>query len=228
MQLINVLKATGVAVTLGVVAGSFQQSEAALLEATSGGALYDIENLNLNNGQNENNFIVGFDELQDVSVSSPLKVDYLISSDDIGKTFKGVNNPSNTSPFLNEGVYDSHLFHFDPATHGGNAGSVSFTFDGEIAAIISNTTYLNETDSLFGAAAQYAKGVDRRSESHESFTIVDSNTLRLDNFKVGGGYIDNLRVLTVAPPTKDVPEPAAALALSALGVLGVAKKLLGA
>lgn len=228
MQLIGVLKATGIAVALGVVAGSFQQSEAALLEATSGGVLYDIENLSLNNGQYENNLMVGFDELQDVTVSSPLKVDYLISSDDIGQIFKGANNPSNNSPFLSEGVYDSHLFHFDPATNGGNTGSVTFTFDGEIAAIISNATYLNETDSLFGAAAQYAKGVDRRSESHESFTIVDSNTLRLNNFKVSSGYIDNLRVLTVAPPAEDVPEPAATLALSALGILGVAKKLLGA
>lgn len=230
MLIKNMLKATSIAIGFGLLVGSFQQSEAAILEASGNGTLGNINGANLSNGNSQNAFITGFDELQGVSVSAPVSVDYLISPNNIGQQLSGVNLPAANSPVLANGVYDSHIFHFDPSTSGGSASNATFKFDGDIVAIIANTEFLIAADSIFGAADAYGTNIDRRSESNDLFTIVSNNTIRFDQFQIGGNYIDDLRVLTVASPTEteDVPEPAAVLGLSIFGLLGISKKLMQA
>ena len=228
MLIKNMLKVASIAVGFSLLAGSFQQSEAAILGASGNGSLGDISGTSLSNGNTQSPFIQGFDELQSVSVSSPIFVDYLISPNNIGQQLRGVNNASANSPVLADGVYDSHIFHFDPSTSGGSVGDATFQFDGDIIAVIANTEFLVATDSVFGAADTYATGGDRRSETNDLFTIVSNDTIRFDQFQVGGRYIDDLRVLTAASPTEDVPEPTAVLSLSIFGFLGISRKLLQA
>ena len=228
MLIKNMLKAASIAVGFSLLVGSFQQSQAAILGASGNGSLGDINGANLSNGNTQSQFIQGFDELQGVSVSAPISVDYLISPNNIGQQLRGVNNATANSPVLADGVYNSHIFHFDPSTSGGSAGDATFQFDSDIIAVIANTEFLVATDSVFGAAEVYATGVDRRSEGNDLFTIVANDTIRFDQFQVSGRYIDDLRVLTAASPIEDVPEPTAILGLSIFGLLGISRKLLQA
>lgn len=224
----NMLKAASIAVGFSLLMSSFQQSEAAILGASGNGSLGDINGISLSNGNTQSPFIQGFDELQGVSVSSPISVDYLISPSNIGQQLRGVNNASANSPVLADGVYNSHIFHFDPSTSGGSVGDATFQFDGDIIAVIANAEFLVATDSIFGAADAYDTDNARRSERNDLFTIVSNDTIRFDQFRVGSRYIDDLRVLTAASPTKDVPEPTAVLGLSIFGLLGISRKLLQA
>lgn len=155
-------------------------------------------------------------------MTSDIKVDYLFSPENIGQKFYGIDTPKKDSPLLGSGVYSSHLLHFDPVTSGGSVKNTIFKFDGDIVAVIANNDYLKATDSIFGAAKNYAKGGDRRTESHDSFTLLASDTLQINEFKVGGQYIDNLRVIT---KTADVPEPASTLAVVALGAVAAGSAL---
>ncbi|MGF1460322.1 MAG: hypothetical protein ACFBSG_15015 [Leptolyngbyaceae cyanobacterium] len=204
------------AVTIGLVSvGSAQAAIFSISDGISGGS---AASLDLTEGSTENSFVVGFDELQGVSTTAPVAVDYLIDACDVGQQFTGVNNPPSGSPLeLELGVYDSHLLHFDPIG-GGSVSTGTFTFDGDIVAIIANQEFLNRSDAVLVNAATYEKSLGRRTEDDDLFTVTTSRSITVDFFKVSSPYIDNLRVITKAKP---VSEPAALFGLGALGAIAV-------
>lgn len=152
-------------------------------------------------------------------------VDYLVGSNlDAGDSFRGVNQFSG-GVSLDAGTYASYLIHYDPLNSNGGSASGSYTFDGDIVAVIvsngagrGNTAdgttdqLLNLSDAVFGNAT-YEQSISRRSEGHDVFELVSANTLAFD-FGTSRGFIDNVRVITAAP----VPIPASLpLLLAGLG-----------
>lgn len=144
-------------------------------------------------------------------------VDYVVGTNiNVGDTVGGVNQFS-SGVTLEAGTYDSYVIHFDPLTKSGST-TETFSFGGEIVAlVVSNGAgrgnnadgitpqLLNDTDSVFGMTSSvYETSISRRSESSDTFTLVDAFTLTA-NFATNGHYIDNIRVITEVSP---VPVPA--------------------
>ena len=175
--------------------------------ATDGGS---AAGLDLSADQTDSNKVVGFDELQCVSLSSgTLSVDYLISASDVGTTFLGVQFPQAGSPTIAAGTYSSHILHFSPVDQK-TVLNGTFNFDRPIVALIANRTFLNDIDSILGNAANYPKGLGRRWEGgadpNRDFVTIDSLTqLTVDKAQVGGvGGIDQLRVVTQCGLTVEI------------------------
>lgn len=210
-------------------------ANAAIVNFSGDAALGNIDGVDLTADGISSPLILGFDESQDIFISSSIAVDYLISTDTINQQLNGVNLPSAAAPQLASGTYSSHLLHFAPEVGDSYVSSVNeatFTFDGDIVAIIANNTFLAETDGVFGSAtATYAVGDgSRRSEAQDAFTLVSGNTLRIDRLAVGGRKIDDLRVITASPAqsvsAQSVPEPGMVLgATIVMGMAGLIRRL---
>lgn len=173
-------------------------AEAAIINVIGNGQINDISGISLDNGDFESDLISGFDEKQCMPIfAGTVFVDYLISAEDIGQTFTGVDTPQPDSPTLTDGTFSSHILHFDPiGTSGGIVTDATFEFDAPIVGIIANTTFLIDSDDDFGSANAYNTELDRRFEGHDSFTIASPTSLRINLAKVNGLYIDELRVIT--------------------------------
>lgn len=172
-----------------------------------------------------------FSEQTGVTVTDgQVTVDFLAADLDLGVETAGVTNFVSGDP-LGAGTYDSFLIHFDPFTRDSTTGT--FTFVNDIVAIILSNGrgnrarnpangLLNLSNAVFGVATTtYDSHVGRRTESHDSFTLLASNELSVD-FWTNATHIDNLRVITQAAP---VPLPAGiVLILTAMGGLALFRK----
>ena len=183
-----------------------------------------IDGLNLSWSQNESNTLQAFDEAQNILIkSNTIQVDYLMGNNlSLGQQFSGLNH-SNSNLYLKEGIYSSHLLHFDPVKkRSGNVKKQRFEFTNSIIAIILGGEYLNLSDYLLGnATTQYENSISRRLEANDFLSLESSNTLLVDKVSVGRYWVDDVRIIT-----QKVPEPSS-WALFGLGLLGLvgARKL---
>jgi|GEM_PF-2529731 len=199
-------------------------AQASLVGVSGNGQISNISGVDLVNGGFERALISGFNELQNVNVTSGnVLVDYLFTEADIGNQFTGVNEPAEEGALtLNSGIYDSHILHFDPDDSGSiGVNNATFTFAQNIVAVIVNSTYLNASDSVFGAANSYNSGLDRRAESSDLFTLTSNSSLRIDEVFTGAGAIDQFRVITEATTTATTVPIPTSLALVSLGLAGL-------
>tara|TARA_R110002167_G_scaffold31205_8_gene102742 strand:- start:287 stop:883 length:597 start_codon:yes stop_codon:yes gene_type:complete len=177
-----------------------------------------IDGLNLNWSHNESNSLQTFNEVQNTRIKgNTIQVDYLVGHNlSLGQQFTGVNH-SNSRIYLQDGVYSSHLLHFDPINiHGGKIQNQRFEFIDNIVAIILGGEYLNLSDDLLGnTTVQYENSISRRLEANDLLSLESSNTLLIDKLSVGPYWVDDVRVIT-----QSVPEPSA-WALFCLGLLGL-------
>jgi hypothetical protein len=182
-----------------------------------------IDGLNLNWGQSESDSLQAFNETQNTYINSnTIQVDYLVGNNlSIGQQIKGVNH-SNSKLFLQEGVYSSHLLHFDPINkRSGKVENQRFEFTDSIIAIILGGEYLNLSDYLLGSASTlYEDSISRRMEKNDFLTLESANTLLVDKISVGRYWIDDVRIIT-----QSVPEPSswAIFGLGLLGLIGARK-----
>lgn len=160
-----------------------------------------------------------FTEATGVTVGAgDVTVDYLVGTNlNAGDTASGVDLFA-SGQALTAGTYDSFLVHYDPT--GRDALTATFDFGATIVAIIlsngSSQTLLEASDAIFGTAAAYDDSIGRRTESGDSFTLVNGTTLSFD-LGTNANHVDNIRVLTQAD-VAPVPVPAAGLMLlTALG-----------
>jgi hypothetical protein len=183
-----------------------------------------IDGLNLSWSQSESNTLQGFDEAQNILIkSNTIQVDYLMGNNlSLGQQFSGLNH-SNSNLYLKEGIYSSHLLHFDPVKkRSGNVKKQRFEFTNNIIAIILGGEYLNLSDYVLGnATTQYENSISRRLEANDFLSLESSNTLLVDKVSVGRYWVDDVRIIT-----QKVPEPSS-WALFGLGLLGLvgARKL---
>lgn len=193
--------------------------QAALISPTS-----TIDGLNLGWSQSESSFLQAFNEKQNILIkANTVLVDYLFGNNlSLGQQFTGVNH-SYSSLYLEEGIYSSHLLHFDPINNrSGKVKKQRFEFNNNIVAIILGGEYLNLSDYLLGnATTQYESSISRRMETNDFLSLESSNTLLVDKVSVGRYWIDDVRIIT-----QRVPEPSS-WALFGLGLLGLvgARKL---
>jgi hypothetical protein len=183
-----------------------------------------IEGLDLRWGQTESNSIQAFNEAQNTYINTEtINVDYLVGQNlFIGQKFTGLTH-SSSKLYLSEGIYSSHLLHFDPLNnHSGNTHKQRYEFTDTIVAIILGGEYLNLSDYLLGNTnTLYEKSISRRMETHDLFILENTNTLLVDRVSVGRYWIDDARIIT-----QSVPEPSA-WAIFAIGLLSLfgARKL---
>lgn len=194
-------------------------AQAALISPTS-----SIDGLNLGWSQNESNTLQAFNENQNILIkANTIQVDYLVGINlSLGQQFTGVTH-SYSNLYLQEGIYNSHLLHFDPINNrSGQVKNQRFEFSNNIVAIILGGEYLNLSDYLLGnATTQYEDSISRRMETNDFLSLESSNTLLVDKISVGRYWIDDVRIIT-----QRVPEPSS-WALFGLGLLGLvgARKL---
>ncbi|MEM8818994.1 MAG: hypothetical protein AAGE90_05645 [Pseudomonadota bacterium] len=188
--------------------------------------------LDLRRGATENPAPVGYDELQGIEVDSgQVQVDFLLGANlALGDTLTGF--PLSVGPeaglFLPFGLYDSHYISFDPppgasGTFSDAAAPASFTFDGDIVAIITSNDGFgaaddrqSASDDEFGNAAFYPNGVSRRLEgSGDIITLSAVDTISINLLTVVGTNIDAFRVITQSVDGAEVPLPATAFGLLA-------------
>ena len=163
--------------------------------------------VNLDQGQTENNLIQGFDEIQNISISSnSVVLDYYVGNNlNVGDTFSGISTfDNNNGVFLESGRYNSHAIHFDPlGDSGGQQTNATFIFDGTIVGIIVSNSgdlqLLNDSNSIFGNANNYNLDVARRAENHDTFELIDSNILEVTFLGTRGNFVDSIRVVTAVP-----------------------------
>ena len=193
----------------------------ALIISTSGNAQTDTIPSDFTQDAYENNdFVTGFDEQQDVFTTSSINVDLLVDSSDYGIQFNGDEDTNNMLPI---GVYDSHFLHIDPVGTApvdpfNTVYNAVFDFDDNIVALIFSDVSLSNTENIFGISSTSYENPDLHWR--DLFTITDSNTLTIDYFRTE--VMDNMRVITGSP----VPEPTTWLLFGTgiLGLLGYGRK----
>ncbi len=182
-----------------------------------------IDGLNLSWSQSESNTLQGFDEAQNILIkSNTIQVDYLMGNNlSLGQQFSGLNH-SNSNLYLKEGIYSSHLLHFDPVKkRSGNVKKQRFEFTNNIIAIILGGEYLNLSDYVLGnATTQYENSISRRLEANDFLSLESSNTLLVDKVSVGRYWVDDVRIITQKVPE---PSPWALFSLGLLGLVGARK-----
>ena len=133
-----------------------------------------------NTFQNPN--LYGFNEDQNIRLTSDLAVDFLAGGG---------------SGVINEGVtVASHYIFFDPRNSTTQQGSV--TFDADILGVISSTENLLASDILFNNGVNYLNPNARGLEAGDAIDIVFGDTLTVDwRASTPGDYV---RVLTGFSP----------------------------
>jgi hypothetical protein len=151
--------------------------------------------------------LFGFDEDQNILLSSPLVID-------VG-----------ASPIAAGTVVASHYIFFDPGPTENVIGTVDF--DSPVLGIITSTGDLAASDFLANTGVNYLNPANRGLEAGDSVTISGPDQILFNTTASSPG--DYVRVLTAASPAAASPEPGtlqlAALFLAALGVVTTSKRL---
>jgi len=137
--------------------------------------------------------LFGFDEDQNILLTSPLTVD-------VG-----------SSPIPAGTVVASHYVFFDPGPTEHVIGTVDF--DADILAIITSTSTLAASDFLANTGVNYLNPGARGLEAGDSVTISGPRQILFDTVASSPG--DYVRVLTAFSPAATVPEPGGPMLLGA-------------
>lgn len=151
------------------------------------------------------NVLVGYDELQDYTLTSNLSVDFLAST-----TAAGIVSTGTT--------LDSHYFFLDPSVYVID-GSWTIDFDAPVVAVIFSTDLIFASDYLGASGTIYPGPFEKRGFETclvcvDAVTLLDADTLQVDLHATRPG--DWFRVVTASP----VPVPAAVWLLGS-GLLGL-------
>lgn len=201
---------------------------AALIAATTraeAATVSSADGLNLSRNATQSAVVNVFEEQSGVRVAADaVTVDFLLGRNiNLGDTSSGVTSFSGGQT-LAAGTYNSHLVHFDPK--GAGAATASFDFGETIVALILSNSgsqrLLNLSDAVFGGAGTtYDTHIGRRTETSDSFTLVNATTLFVD-LRTNAHHVDNIRVLTQMAA---VPLPAALpLLLAGMGGLAALRR----
>ena len=154
--------------------------------------------------------LYGFDEGQNILLTSDLNVDILASTGLAGTLSSGT-------------VVASHYVFFDPRNSTSQEGTV--TFDSTVLAIITSTANLSGSDFLINNGVTYQNPGLRGLESGDSAFLTNAMTVGVDwRASTPGDYI---RVLTEFSPGGEVPLPASVwFLLTGVAGLGVIRKRL--
>ena len=171
--------------------------------------------LDLSHGAVESNLIQGFSEDANVVINQAITVDFDIAS--VSTSLSGFDTEvgqGGGTGSLAAGTYNSYLLHFDPIGSG-SAVNATFTFTGNILALIVSIDNLQATDGIFNSVTtDYNSGDNvngRRSESTDLFSFV-GNVLTVSILSTNSTNVDHIRVLTVADPVVvDASAPASIL-----------------
>lgn len=169
---------------------------------SAGVPTYSADGADLRAGFSEYQWMTGYDERQNVTITSSVAVDYLVGSNAFyGDQLAGVNDTAGNHELLAPGTYSSHLLHFDPVGADGVIEGGVFQFDSDIVAIIASTggsgNLLSLSDSAFGfSTTLYESYFSRRTENDDFFTLMSPNEINIDYFATAAGNIDNLRIIT--------------------------------
>ena len=142
--------------------------------------------------------LFGFDEDQNILLTSPLTID------------------DGGSPIPAGTTVASHYIFFDPGPSQHVIGTVNF--DSNILGIITTTTHLAASDFLANTGVDYLNPGDRGLEAGDSVTMSGPRQILFDTFASSPG--DYVRVLTAFSPAAAVPEPSS-VALMACGLFGI-------
>ena len=151
----------------------------------------------LTSGAVESDSLVhGFNERQ-VESFPESNVTLIVTDAIYGSTIDAGTVPDNSPSRLNAGIYSSHIIHFDPlgSESGSQIANAVFTFDETIIALVFKDLVLASTDVTFGApGTTYGS---RSTGDNDFFTVVDANTFRIDQLRVGlANSFDEIRVVT--------------------------------
>jgi hypothetical protein len=129
--------------------------------------------------------LFGFDEDQNILLTSPLTVD-------VG-----------SSPIPAGTTVASHYIFFDPGPAQEVIGTVNF--DSNVLAILTSTNNLAASDFLAQTGVNYLNPTQRGLEAGDSVTISGPRQILFDTFASSPG--DYVRVLTEFSPAAEMPEP---------------------
>ncbi len=137
--------------------------------------------------------LYGFDEGQNIAISTNINVDILADGSGSGVVASG-------------STVASHYIFFDPQSNSSQIGSVSF--DSNILGVITSSTNLAASDFLINTGVTYLNSTLRGLEGGDAVTITGLQTISVNwTASTPGDYI---RVLTTfSPGASVVPVPAA-------------------
>jgi len=156
--------------------------------------------------------LYGFDEGQNISVTSDINVDILAD---------GMGGGIGAGIIASGSTVASHYIFFDPVTFINQLGTVSF--DSDIIAIITSSGNLSASDFLINTGVNYLNPGLRGLEGGDSVTISGLRSIAIDwTASTPGDYV---RVLTDFSPAAVVPVPAAAwlFATFVFGLFGASR-----
>lgn len=185
--------------------GSFVKLTVPFLDSTPPNTVGD------DNFQSAN--LYGFDEDQNINVTTDLNVDILAD---------GMGGSSGSGIVMMGSTVASHYIFFDPGPNTDIVGTI--TFDSEIFGIITSTDNLADSDFLANTGVTYENDSLRGLESGDIVTITGLNTIEVDFFAGSPG--DYIRVLTDFSPGGVIPIPAAVWLFGSalLGFAGIARR----
>ena len=159
--------------------------------------------------------LYGFDEGQNIVITSDLNVDIL--ADGMGSQLMGPGILPMGSTVA------SHYVFFDPAGNTTQVGTV--TFDSQIFGIITSTGNLAASDFLINNGVNYLNPSERGLEpGQDTVSIVGLNTIEVNWFASTPG--DYVRVITDFSPGAVIPIPAAfwLFGTALVGLAGISKR----
>jgi len=163
--------------------GEFQrklgQPRSALATIVSGTVTKIAPPPNVGNDNHQIYELLGFDELQNVVLTSPLAID-----------LPGGSIPAGTR-------VKSHYVFFDPSASSTIGGTA--IFDDDILGIMTSTNTLQTSDFLGAPGTNYLSPSMRGLESNDSAVITDARTVTVSFFASSPG--DYIRVITAPEPT---------------------------
>lgn len=149
--------------------------------------------------------LYGFDEGQNIVISTNLSVDDVAN---------GLGGGAGNGTLASGTVVASHYVFFDPAGTASQKGVI--TFDSDVLAVISSTGRLAASDFLISTGVTYLNPTARGLEAGDFVTITGLREISVNWTASSPG--DYIRVLTAFSPA--VPEPST-WALLALGLATV-------
>jgi hypothetical protein len=158
------------------------------------------QSVNLGANATQGPLVAGFTERQQVTVAAnTVCVDHLIATP--GEIFTGGESASTCAAWLPAGTYDSHLLHLDPVTTVQYAvRGASFTFDGEVVALVTGRANLAASDPVLGHFQTWAYSrmtPQRGTEMADSFFVSSDDAFTISVFAIATNTMDEVRVITL-------------------------------
>ena len=141
----------------------------------------------------QNQHLYGFDEAQNITITSNIAVDIL--ADGLGGGISAGIIPLGS-------MVSSHYIFFDPDNNRTQEGTISF--DADIIGVITSVANLTASDFLSAPGVDYLNPSLRGLETGDIVTITGLQKIMVDWFAGSPG--DYIRVLTGYSPAAEIPE----------------------